>query len=165
MPRSHRIILAVSIAALLTGCASRPLALPADRPKDFALLLTVYPVADAEPPAPWLRPARYAVDPDGTLHAESGPGVAAPGFPPIARRLEPNEMDDVYTLAATADPFGETAEPVPGPSVYTPPADTRALLIETGVGGRYRAAAHPATTDGPLAPLVQELARLAWLDR
>lgn len=161
--RPHRALPTAALAILsVVGCAPRPLVLPADRPGDFTMLVTVYPAA-ADPPA-WLRPARYAVEPDGLLRAESGPGVAQPGFPPIARRLERAELDYVYALAATADPFGPHAQPVPGPTVFEPLSDQPTALIEAGSGGRFRAAAHPAAPDGPLAPLIRELARLSWLD-
>ncbi len=158
----------------LPGCATRPYALPAERVDDFTMLVTVYPAAgldrttDGRPPAypaPWLRPARYAVEPDGLLRAESGTGVVDTGFPPIARRLEPHEIDFLYDLAATAGAYADESALVPGPTVFNPPTDRRVAMIETGTNGRFAAAAHDATTDGPLAPLIRELARLSWLDQ
>lgn len=165
--RTTALLLALVLLAL-PACATRPYALPADRPDDFTMLLTVYPVpgGDAgDAPAPWLRPARYAVEPDGLLRAESGMGVIKTGFPPIARRLEPGEIDALYALAATAGAYSGDAEIVPGPSVYTPPTDRQVVVIETGSNGRFAAVALDATTDSPLAPLIRELAHLAWLDQ
>jgi len=152
-------------ALFLGGCAATSATLPDDRPGDFALLITVYPVeADktALPDPRWLRPARYAVDPDGRLRAESGIGVSRPGFPPLVRELDPGEVDRLYALAAQAGP-GQAE--VPGPQVFTPPADRRVALLEISAEGRVRAAQHDADADTPLAPLLRELARLSWLDR
>lgn len=130
------------------------------------MLVTVEP-ADGGPTdtPPWLRPARYGVDPDGYLHAETGPGVVKPGFPPIARRLEPAEIDRLYALTRRLRADEPDAPVIPGVDVYTPPTDRQIILLEIFERGHNTATEHPAGPGKPSAKLIRELARLAWLYR
>ncbi|USN99579.1 MAG: hypothetical protein H6810_02630 [Phycisphaeraceae bacterium] len=150
------------LAVGLASCAAPVRAIPADRPADFSMLVTVFP-SDAAETASWLRPARYAVEPDGYLRAETGAGVAKPGFPPIARRLEPSQIDRLYTLAQQLR--DEDGTIVPGVEIYKPPAGERVALLEIDAAGHDVATVHNLGNGTPAAPLIQELAHLAWLDR
>ena len=147
----------------LAGCAGR-LVLPESRPADYTMLVTVYPAqaraGGGDDPA--FRAARYAVESDGLLRAEGGAGVVEPGFPRIARRLEPAQLDAVYALAREAETTA--GRRVPGPLVYTPPGDASVAVVEIGSGGVYRAHEVDASPASRAAPLIRELARLSWLD-
>jgi hypothetical protein len=162
--RSLRPLLALpALGVLLTlGACASTLTLPESRPDDYTMLVTVYP-APGEAADPAFRPARYAIESDGLLRAEVGAGVIEPGFPPIARRLEPAQIDALYALARDANPT--EAPRVPGPTVYQPPQGSRVAVIEIGSRGRYRAHELPASPGSPAGPLIRELARLSWLDR
>lgn len=163
-----RRLCALVTALLLAGCASTPISLPESRPADYSMVVTVFPVeADktGQTGPSWLRPARYALGPDGHLRAETGLGVAKPGFPLIARLLEPAEFDRVYELARRADLTGGGATPVAGVDVYAPSGEDRVALIEIASKGRFIAAESPASEGSAIAPLIRELARLAWLDQ
>lgn len=159
----HRILLLAAIALGLKACSTPTTAIPADRPGDFSMLVTVFPAG--EPAVPWLRPARYAVEPDGYLRAETGLGVTKPGFPPIARRLEPGEINHLYALAHQLRASDQDAPIVPGVAVYHAPADHRVVLLEIGASGHVVATEHRAGEQTEAAPLIRELARLAWLDQ
>ena len=171
MPRTNarrlgRIVLLAAalgggIAGGPAGCAGT-LVLPETRSADYAMLVTVYPGAEADGGRAF-RPARYAVESDGLLRAEAGAGVVDTGFPPIARRLEPAQLDALYALAQDADV--QSFPRVPGPTVYRHPEGTSVALIELGSGGVYRTHEVDATPGSSVAPLIRELARLSWLDR
>ena len=156
-----------ALSLLLAACASHTTTeTPNEPPPDWAMLVTVEPIDPAPTDTPpWLRPARYALDPDGYLHAETGPGVVKPGFPPIARRLEPAEIDRLYALARQLRNDEPDAPTVPGVDVYAPPTDRRVVLLEIFERGRDTATEHPAGPAAPSQSLIRELARLAWLDR
>ena len=66
------------VSAGLAGCAGT-LVLPETRPADYAMLVTVYPGAEADGGRAF-RPARYAVESDGLLRAEAGAGVVDTGL-------------------------------------------------------------------------------------
>ena len=150
--------------ALLAGCAGT-LTLPEQRPADYAMVLTVYPLGDDTPGrAGAFRPARYALEPDGLLRAEVGAGVTEPDYPPIARRLEPAQAETLYALARGLNLDQPDTGPanIPGPQVYTPPTDTPVAMIEVASLGTARAFELDAGPTAPAAPLLRELERLTW---
>ena len=169
IPLALALLGVLSLLAPLGGCAGT-LTIPEQRPSDYALVLTVYPAendegesaGDAQP----FHPARYALEPDGLLRAEVGSGVAEPSFPPIARRLEPSQIETLYghTRLLDLDQPDSFAVPVPGPQVYQPPAGRPVALIEIASSGLARAF-EIDTTDSAALPLIRELERLTWQHR
>jgi hypothetical protein len=156
------VLIALAWMTTLSGCAGT-LVLPETRPADYSMLVTVYPGAERAPGGGRaFRAARYAVETDGLLRAEAGAGVVEPGFPPIARRLEPAQLDALYALARDAGI--QEAPRVPGPTVYRAPEGRPVAVIELGSGGTYRAHEVAATPGSSAAPLIRELARLSWLE-
>jgi len=161
-PPTLALLAVLLFSALLPGCAGT-FDIPETRPDDFTMLVTVYPAQARAEPA--FRPARYAIEPDGLLRAESGSGVIRQGFPPIARRLEPAQIDRIYALARASGVLDESAVRVPGMTEYDPPADQAVTVLEIGSQGTFRAVELPTDPAGPIAPFIRELARLSWLDR
>lgn len=159
------LLVACSAPGLVTlgGCATAFDAPPGERPDDFGVLLTVYPTEHRTEPS--LRPARYAVEPDGLLRAEVGNGVATQGFPPIARRLEPSELDTVYALTRDSGILADGAVRVPGTGVYEQPESGAVSVLEISINNRVRAYELPVDQNASVTPLIRELARLSWLDR
>ena len=164
MPRTAILsLLALTLGMLaLIGCAGT-LAVPEQRPPDYALVVTVFPVEGSAAP---FRPARYALEPDGLLRAEVGGGGTQPAYPPIARRLEPAQIDTLYshTKSLDLDQEDTPAVPVPGPQVYEPPAGEPVALVEIAALGIARAF-EIDTADPAAITLIRELERLTWQDR
>jgi hypothetical protein len=130
---------------------------PALEPDAFA--------ADVRRPA-WDLDSRYVLEPDGLLRAEFGPAARQMGFPPIARRLRPEEFDDLYTFARSrglleADPRGR----IPGPETFVPDGDQPQAVVETVLEGRRRSLAREVGDggDGAARALVERLAELVWV--
>ena len=174
------LVLVLAPLSLLTACAGS-LSIPAQRPPDYAMVLTIYPISSpttspatspASDPAfdtgsgagdaPF-RAARYAIEPDGLLRAQVGAGVTEPDYPPIARRLEPSQLETLYahTRLLDLDHPESFAVPVPGPQVYKPPAGKPVALVEIASLGIARAF-EIDTTDPKSIPLIRELERLTW---
>lgn len=192
------LVLVLAPLSLLTACAGS-LSIPAQRPPDYAMVLTIYPISSPTPspttspatspasdpafdtgfetgsgagrgtvPVPGagdapFRAARYAIEPDGLLRAQVGAGVTEPDYPPIARRLEPSQLETLYahTRLLDLDHPESFAVPVPGPQVYKPPAGKPVALVEIASLGIARAF-EIDTTDPKSIPLIRELERLTW---
>jgi hypothetical protein len=135
-------LLAAACLALLPACSSprvepRPeaTAIPEDRPADFTLAMTVYSPASPRVAATLpraLRPARYIVEPDGSLRAASGPAARAATFPPLARTLTPRQMDQVWRLVrdtALLDPANPARVEDPLTLELSPSHTTATLYI------------------------------------
>jgi hypothetical protein len=144
MPRAAVLAFCLLAPLALGGCLSRraepppaQAAIPEDRPADFTLAVTVYSpvsakIAGALPRA--LRPARYVVEPDGTLRA--APTTPAPAaraaFPPRARTLTPRQMDQIWRLlrdTALLEPTNPARVEDPGAVELSPDRTTATLYI------------------------------------
>lgn len=93
--------------AILSGCAGQRATLGSGRPADFMLDLTVMSSAEELADQRWARPARYIVEPGGTLRASVGEGVGPEIFPPRLRTLDPAEMDRLWRLTVESGLFRE----------------------------------------------------------
>ncbi len=178
MTRGTVLILAIAVA--LFGCAAPDVArsaVPASMPGDWSLDATVLVGRDArdarEGAAAHLRPGRYALFPDGSLHyADAADDVFGRGtawLPPRTRVLPIPELEGVWTLARD---LGFT-DPTAGASARNlneirPPADGRAIVISVAGADVRRVfvdrAADGETSDPAAARLVRHLAALAWAD-
>ncbi len=161
------------VGLVLAGCAGAPDPMLAeDRPADFSLAATVYR------PAAWrpddtvlpraLRPARYIVEPDGSLHAAIGAGSNITRYPPTTRRLDPRDMDLLWRLtresglleARTAQRFAGGLEAGPAPG-------TIRGVFEISLDGRWATLVVPLDRSDletiSAERLVDHLAGLAWI--
>jgi hypothetical protein len=165
------------VIALLAGCSSRPkdpdLMAFDGPPPDFALAATVYappPNDPAAPPPPrGLRPARYVLDPDLSLHAAVGGGLDETTFPPQTRRLRFQNAERLWRLVRDSGLL-EPGNPqrLDAAETYTARPDrTTAVLTVTYAGVRrsYRVLLDGEGAPGPGREVVEELAELAWVGR
>ncbi len=173
-------VLIVGALPLLGGCAGA-MAPPPERPGDFTLAVTVFsprpaydPItgrAEIDPDDPvtdtlWDRDARFVLEPDGLLRAEFGSGARLMGFPPIARRLRPEEFDAVYAFARQRgllepEPRGR----IPTATTFRPSGDFPEAVVEVALDGRRRAIARTVGPEGDRGAggLVEELSRMVWM--
>src|SRR5262245_9284621 len=165
------------LAATLLGCASNsppppPVEppLPDDRPDDFVLAATVYsPQTMREARIPRsLRPARYIVEPDGSLRAAVGPGADATTYPGRTRQLTPAQFDTLWRSVRTSgllDPDNPAREN--DPEVLTRSSDRTTALIYVGFNDRRITLRVLLDRAGPGAveteKLIDRLAEWAWI--
>lgn len=165
---------------LLGGCAGTP-GPPLERPADFTLAVTVFsprpeydpitgrPRVDPDDPVTdtlWDRDARFVLEPDGLLRAEFGSAARLMGFPPIARRLRPEEFDALYAFARQRgllepEPRGR----IPTATTFRPTGDRPEAVLEVALDGRRRALARTVGPGGDRAAggLVEELSQMVWM--
>lgn len=148
----------------LGGCASAPeLVLRGDRPGDFTLGLVVYHDQAWDDAAQ--RPARYIVEPDGTLRASVGDGSAPLTHPPITRRLGQAQLDALWATARSLAPTPQqdkaSDELVRSPETYAPPRGA-GYLVEVRSRDSQGAWAL-APSDENARALAAQLAELAWV--
>jgi hypothetical protein len=130
----------------LAACSSTPRApepaapISGSRPADFTLAMTVYSPTRAAatgtlPRA--LRPARYILEPGGTLRAASG--TTAPAYPPAARQLEPHQVDQLWRLLRDS-PLLDPANPaqVQDPELIELSPSRTTATIYIAFGGQRR---------------------------
>lgn len=130
----------------------------------------------------WARPARYIVEPDGTLRAAltpAGSGAGSPDgtpaalvpqelpqatVPPIVRVLSRQQLDDVYQAVRGAGflimPHGAA---VSSAQTYAG-RDRVIVLLSTSAQGRRQSIALSASDPGARA-VTERLAALAWMDQ
>ncbi|MEZ6233937.1 MAG: hypothetical protein R3B68_07085 [Phycisphaerales bacterium] len=162
------------VVAALAGCLAASLwACGATRhpvsgvPGDFGLAITVLATRD-EPGLPRpQRPAQYILEPDGTLRVAVGAGVDPGTFPPRTRRLDPRQVERLWTLVESAGLAADAAgTPVsgagPGPSAVPSPPDGWAYVDVAASGQRHQRAIQ--LESNPAAQgVIDELASLAWI--
>ncbi len=149
-------IRALVAAVLLTGCASTQRADESAPPPDFALSLTL--VGDEPEDSP-LASAWYVVAPDGQLRAALGERLVSSPLPPVVRRLNDAQMQELWTATRES---GALEAPVGGVQV------AEGTLPRVGAGVFTFANEHARTqiVEGRperLAPLAAILRRLAWV--
>ncbi len=171
----------LALSLLLTGCSATG-SLDADSaPDDFVLGVTVYDLPSAEPVSSTdtsrlpraQRPARYVIEADGVLRASFGTAASPAYFPPMTRRLTPEQIDHLWALTRQTGVFpavegsqgvGEQVGPVAG---YEPPMGRITALIESFAAGHRASAALPIEPSdqqpGPVYALTDALAELAWV--
>jgi hypothetical protein len=190
--RATALVLLIPLAlASAPGCASRESRIaeaakaPA-APADFALAITVVtPIKSATQPQTLprsQRPARYILEPDGTLRIALGGGSTTTTYPPPTRLLSSARREDVWNLVKAAGllepevpgrlrgsdssvPLGTQTggEPISmlDPTA-TPPKTPTALIVLSANGVRdfYRIAFDESPN---LAALTDRLAAYGWV--
>lgn len=169
------LVLGLGLGLGLAGCEMTPargVGTPDKPPADFALSVTVFApsmrvAGEPEPKRdPATTPARYILEPDGTLRAAVGPGATPETFPPIVRRVSDGQRQRLWwlTLDTAAHDPGPDAK-VASPETYRPEGtDPEALITVSWLGG-WSAAAKPLGDGSTGRALTAELARLAWVDQ
>ncbi len=173
--------LSLLLSLLLGGCASHGSMDSEAAPDDFVLGVTVYDLPSADPISSTdtsqlpraVRPARYVIEADGVLRASHGTAASPSDFPPMTRRLTPEQIDRLWTLtratgvypgAEGAPGAGEQVGPVAG---YEPPMGRITALIESFAAGQRASTALPIDSDdqraSPVRALTDALAELAWV--
>ncbi|MEQ8770146.1 MAG: hypothetical protein RIB60_06520 [Phycisphaerales bacterium] len=157
-----RVVLSsVGLMVVLGGCDAPPALTqpPAEPPGSFGVAVDVLPGAGRTPDGS-IEPARYILEPDGSLRAATGV-VQAGEFPRLVRRLDADARARVYrlTLATGAhDPAPDRR--VPAPDLFRPETPTTLVTVGWGEG---RSAASFDPDDPDARALADELARLAWV--
>lgn len=170
MKRTKRVwgVWATLVGTALGGCAGPRTAgdaLPEARPADLVLGLTVYG-PDSGVRRGGQRPARYLVEPDGSLRAAVGGGAVESVHPPIARRLTDAERDELWAMVRAAGINRVSASMrLNSAQHYTAPAGRRVYLVElAGGGGRWVAAMPEGEPDAERAgDIADRLAGWAWV--
>lgn len=155
-----------AIAAFLAACGAtrHPVS---GVPGDFGLAITVLASRDEPGLARAQRPAQYILEPDGTLRVAVGAGVDPGTFPPRTRRLDPRQVERLWTLVESAglaaDAAGTTVSGAgPGPSSVPSPPDGWAYVDVAASGQRHQRAIQ--LESNPAAQgVIDELASLAWI--
>lgn len=156
------------------GCSSGPADdLMADAlPSDFSVGVTVYSpqreaALAAALPRP-LRPARYLVEADWTLHASVGPGSTPQTYPPQTRQLTRGQVEQLWQRARQAGLVGgPDAGRIPSADGYDPPpGQTIAVVSITHHGIRETRAIPLDEPDArAVAVFIDRLAEQAWIRR
>ena len=110
------------------------------------------------------RPAQYILEPDGTLRVAVGAGVDPGTFPPRTRRLDPRQVERLWTLVESAGlasdaPSGDAG---PGPSAVPSPPDGWAYVDVAASGQRHQRAIQLESSPAAQG-VIDELASLAWI--
>lgn len=170
-------LVGVGLTIATVGCArdsqTSTLGSGLEVPVDFALAVTVFAPASADrnsrvPVS--RRPARYVLEPDRVLKASTGPGSDERTYPPRVRQLTREEFDRVWEMTRESNALSpEESASVGSPETFVPPRGRTCWLISTcAFGKRTSAALEPASASGAdgagAGRLVDELARLAWVD-
>ncbi len=149
----------VAVVVVLSGCDAPPVLTqpPADPPGSFGVAVSVLPGASLGGD---VEPARYILEPDGSLRAATGVADARE-FPRIVRRLDADARTRVYRLTlATGAHHPPPARRVNAPDLYRPETPTTVVTVGWGEG---RSAASFDPDDPDARALADELARLAWV--
>lgn len=116
------------------------------------------------------RPARYLLQPGGELRAAFGAGVGGDTIPPLARRLTPAEIEDLWSLAEDAGLLEGTPEGriAWGSTWDAPPTGAAAVVSVSARGRRVHVGRSLGTGMGgglgspATERLIDRLAELAW---
>lgn len=162
---------AIAIVITLGGCTAAPdyaVDPLSGAPDDFTVDLTILRAEDAEPTVPvHLRPGRFVLFPDGSLHfgLDEDRGI---GWLPLPRRALSRAQvaelwSDIQQLGFTE--FART-DPLTNWNDLEPPADQVVYLLAlTGHGKRW-GFQRTIDVDGPgdsaISALTRRLAHLAW---
>ncbi|MBL8762030.1 MAG: hypothetical protein JNL50_12085, partial [Phycisphaerae bacterium] len=132
-------------AAPAASAAAPGITLPERAPGDFALSVTVAtpdPARDPATLARWQRPARYIVEPGGTLRASVRPGARVDAYPPAVRTLSRAQVESLWASVRGDSWMSEVAagsRAVSSPEVETMPPEVQrrsALVWISGAGVR-----------------------------
>lgn len=114
------------------------------------------------------RQGRYVLFPDGGLHADVGRTMTADVRPGLTRRLERQQVADVWTVAldtGLADP--QRAQPAGNDALVEAPPGQIVHIITFIADNRSWRVVQMAPAQGPMDPattdLIRELAALAWV--
>lgn len=159
------------LAGLLTACAAHPPRSDvADvAPGDLTIDVTVLTGRGAERlDRVERRQGRYVLFPDGGLHADVGRTMAADVRPGLTRRLERQQVADVWAVArqtGLADP--ERGQPAGNDALVEAPAGQIVHIVTFIADDRswrvVRTAPAQGPMDAPTTDLIRELAALAWV--
>lgn len=159
---SALILLALASVRMLGCSAAERFELPDAPPSDFVLAATVFTPAATDKDQPASVPARYIVEPDGTLRAAIGAGSSPTTYPRATRTLTSAQFDQLWTLTRAIDLDGDGARAINSPEIFTPPGDTGVVLIELRADETQQGFAFPADHPQTRA-LIEALADLAWV--
>lgn len=156
------ILLALLCAQMLGCSSSRAFTLPDSPPSDFVLAATVFTPSSVSADQPASVPARYILEPDGTLRAAVGPGSSPTTYPRETRTLTSAQFNQLWMLTRAIELDGSDARAINSPEIFTPPGDTGVVLIELRANETQQGFAFPS--DHPQArALIEALADLAWV--
>ncbi len=166
------VVIALALPALLTsGCSTPPqtsLDPLATAPEDFSIDLTILCGKDADDrPEAHLRPGRFVVFADGSLHYGWEKGRGPNWLPGWTRTLNRRQVAELWSLAQQIGFTDRTwaIDPV-NFSLIEPPRDGLVYLIGfSGAEERWafiRPASGAAPPDPASVTLVRRLADLAW---
>jgi hypothetical protein len=163
------------LASLSVGCSSSPAPVrraeapaPQARPNDFTLAMSVYaPAGTQESKLPRsLKPGRYVLEPDGALRG--GSGAKAPAYPPIARQLTPEQMDQIWRLVRDSELLDpDNPARVDDPSAISVSPDRVMATVYLAAAGTRRSLRVLMDRGSPTAmaaeQLADRLAEMAWV--
>ncbi|MEN0019974.1 MAG: hypothetical protein AAF747_03715 [Planctomycetota bacterium] len=164
------------LAAVLTGCAggartTGTAAAFGTVPRDFSLGVTVFEAElrpgeslSFEDRARAERPARYVIEADGVLRTAVGDSATPGSFPRITRRLDETQLERVWQLAQTTGVL-DGAGRIENVNTFDPRRDRPIAAVYVQADELRRHAALDLATDDAAYRLVDELARLAWIEQ
>ncbi len=173
------------LLALVAGCAAGRTtdmpgvvkshhADPLHVPADFSIDLTVWAGRSTTEPGlvaaeAHLRPGRFILYCDGSLHWSGRVDHPEDEMPPVRRVLLGSDMAALWTLIRQLG-MDETTHATPPGNVHLvepPPDEVSYLVVLTGYGERwaFQRSSSPGTPpDAAIASLIERLALLAWAD-
>ncbi len=174
-----------TLLALVDGCAAgrtadMPVGVtshhadPLHVPADFSVDLTVWAGQSTSEPGlvaaeAHLRPGRFILYCDGSLHWSGRVDHPEDEMPPVRRVLSRGLMAALWTLIRQLG-MDETTHATPLRNVHLiepPPGEVSYLVVLTGYGERWafqRSSSAGTPPDAAIASLVERLALLAWTD-
>ena len=162
------VLASLGAAIALMRCAAPARVEVRGRPADFTLDALVLNPDPAGAPR-WRRPARYIVTADGELRVALGPGVSRRTIPRLARTLERDQLDRLWTLAreaGLAEPDGAWSIEW-GETWSAPAGEASAVITISANGRRYHNGVAMGASSGLGAPrveaLLDALGELAWV--
>lgn len=177
----------MALAIMLAGCSAPPRSAAVDKsatdpigavPDDFSIDLTILTgsprlIDPRVPPPPprevHHRPSRYIVLADGSLHYGADERRGADWRPGFARRLDRQQMSDLWLLLRQSGLAAPAAgEPPRNNALIEADRDELVYLLTVKRGGERWMVHREIPMDGdleiPLTTLIQRLAELAWVD-
>jgi hypothetical protein len=165
MMRFTRLAVLPLIFAMLSGCGAHSIraqgGLPEQRTGDFTFGLVVFGGSDDS--SPQTRSARYIIEPGGEFRASFGEGSTGITYPPMTRRLDRAQLEDIWEVLESIELDSADWQPVRAPEIYHHElGSARGYLLELKVKTGFRAWSTPIESQSARA-LAERLAALAWV--